>query len=165
MPAKKYRVYQWGPRVLTAAGQPAGATGAARVAIAGVAKKATAADPYIVVNEVVCNALARSLVLPCPPGATLDNAGETYFFSLDFSLAGQALPPVDPVAVVAAFPRLSWGIILFDSLVMLTIRARAAYKSSTTVTRFCRLARVTFRLCWQPLTVSSASAGIVWRRR
>ena len=95
-----------------------GATGACYVGVAGVAKKATNAEPYIVANEVFCNAIARNLLLPCPPGATLDKGGEPYFFSLDFNLAGQALPPVVPSAIVAAFPRLSWGIILFDMLIM-----------------------------------------------
>jgi len=70
------------------------------------------------VNDIFCNSIARSLLLPCPPGATLDKGGEPYFFSLDFNLAGQALPPASGAAVVALDPRLAWGIILFDILVM-----------------------------------------------
>ncbi len=89
-----------------------------RVGIAGVAKKATATDPLIVANEVVCNALARALLLPCPPGATFEKESDKYFFSLDFGLAGQDLPPADPESVVSVHPRLSWGIIVFDSLIM-----------------------------------------------
>jgi hypothetical protein len=86
--------------------------------VAGVAKKATAGEPYIVANEIFCNSIARILLLPCPPGATLDKEGEPYFFSLDFNLAGQALPPASASAIVALDPRLAWGIILFDTLVM-----------------------------------------------
>jgi hypothetical protein len=112
MPATSYKVFSWGSPI------GIGVTGSCHVAIAGVAKKATAADPYIVVNEVFCNSLARSILLPCPPGAMLDKDGEPYFFSLDFNLAGQALPPVSPSAIVSAFPRTAWGIILFDALVM-----------------------------------------------
>jgi hypothetical protein len=112
MPATSYKVWAWGPPVNI------GVTGACYVGVAGVAKKATAAEPYIVANEIFCNAVARILLLPCPPGATLDKAGEPYFFSLDFNLAGMALPPVTPSVIVATYPRLSWGIILFDMLVM-----------------------------------------------
>lgn len=112
MPATSYKVWAWGPPI------GIGATGACYVGIAGVAKKATAAQPYIVANEIFCNSMARILLLPCPPGATLDKAGEPYFFSLDFNLAGQALPPASASAIVALDPRLAWGIILFDMLVM-----------------------------------------------
>lgn len=48
----------------------------------------------------------------------MESSNDTYYFSLDFNIAGQQLPPVDPGAVVAAHPELSWGIILFDILVM-----------------------------------------------
>jgi hypothetical protein len=112
MPATNYKVWAWGsPTKL-------GATDSCHVGIAGVAKKATPATPYIVANEIFCNSIAKILLLPCPPGATLDKSGEPYFFSLDFNLAGMALPPVSAAAIVALDPRLSWGIILFDMLVM-----------------------------------------------
>jgi hypothetical protein len=88
MPATSYKVWAWGPPV------GIGATGACYVGVAGVANKATAAEPFIVANEIFCNSI------------------------LDFNLAGQALPPVTASTIVAAFPRLSWGIILFDMLVM-----------------------------------------------
>jgi hypothetical protein len=35
-----------------------------------------------------------------------------------FRAAGQALPPINPGVVASAFPDLSWGILLFDVLVM-----------------------------------------------
>ena len=88
------------------------------VGIAGVAKKSTPATPYIVGNELVCNGIARALLLPCPPGALMDLNAEPYFFSLDFNLAGQALPPANVQAVVNEQPRLCWGIIAFDVLVL-----------------------------------------------
>lgn len=81
-------------------------------------REATPQDPFLVVNETICNSLARQLLLPCPPGAMLEKNGEAYFFSLNFNLAGQALPPAEPVTIASSFPRLSWGIILFDCLVM-----------------------------------------------
>ena len=56
--------------------------------------------------------------MPCPPGALMQKDADTYFFSLDFNIAGQALPPVSAPALVAKFPRLVWGIIVFDAFVM-----------------------------------------------
>ena len=112
MPVTNYKVWAWGAPV------GVGVTVANHVGIAGVAKKATPTDPFLIANEVICNSLARMLLLPCPPGAMLDKGGEPYFFSLNFNLAGMALPPADAVTVVTSFPRLSWGIILFDTLVM-----------------------------------------------
>jgi hypothetical protein len=49
---------------------------------------------------------------------------DTYFFSLDFNLAGQALPPISPSSIVKKFPRKAWGIILFDALIMNADRHR-----------------------------------------
>src|ERR1700751_3013334 len=86
--------------------------------MSAVAKRATPQQPYIVGNEIACNMIAGALLLPCPPGALLDNNGETYFCSLDFNTAGQPLLPIAPAVVVGAFPDLSWGITLFDILVM-----------------------------------------------
>ena len=88
------------------------------VGIAGVAKRANAEHPRVLANELICNRLAHALLLPCPPGATLDRDGVPYFFSLDFNLAGESLPPADPSEIVEKYPRLSWGITLFDALVM-----------------------------------------------
>jgi hypothetical protein len=112
LPASKYKVWAWGGSV----GQ--GATGSVYVGMSAVAKKATAAEPHIVGNELVCNIIARMLLLPCPPGALLQRNGDVYFCSLDFNTAGQALPPITPSTVVGNLPELSWGITLFDALVM-----------------------------------------------
>jgi hypothetical protein len=86
--------------------------------MAGIAKKSKANEPHIVGNELVCNMLARMLLLPCPPGALLENNGEVYFCSLDFNMAGQALPPAPAAIIVSEAPELSWGVTLFDILVM-----------------------------------------------
>ena len=107
-----YKAWGWGHPV------GIGVTGAIHVGIAGIAKKATAHDTYTIVNEMVCSHLARALFLPCPPGALIEKSSEKYFFSLDFNMSGMALPPADAAAIVAAHPRLAWGIIAFDCLVM-----------------------------------------------
>jgi hypothetical protein len=110
--ASKYKVWAWGGPV------GLGATGSVFVGMSAVAKKATSVEPYIVGNELVCNMIARALLLPCPPGALLQKNGDTYFCSLDFNTAGHALPPISPSTVVSALPELSWGVLLFDILIM-----------------------------------------------
>jgi hypothetical protein len=82
--------------------------------IAAIAKKPTINEPNIVLNELVCILLGRALFLPLPPGVLLDNNGETYFSSLNFNFAGQALPSAPVATIVAELPELSWGITLFD---------------------------------------------------
>jgi hypothetical protein len=86
MPAAKYKVLAVGPQVAATATAPV------YVTIAGVGKKALPGQPYIVANELVCSNIARALLLPCPPGALMESGDDTYFFSLDFNLAGQSLP-------------------------------------------------------------------------
>jgi hypothetical protein len=97
------------------------------------AKKATPGQPYIVANELVCGRIAGVLLLPCPPGALMQKDADTYFFSLDFNIAGQALPPASASEIVAKFPRLAWGIIVFDVFVMNSDRhpGNIAYDTST----------------------------------
>jgi hypothetical protein len=112
VPATQYKIITVGPQVAGTATAPV------MVHIAGVAKKRLPGQPFIVANELVCGAVARLLLLPCPPSALMQNNGETYFFSLDFNIAGQALPPINAAGVVAKFPDLSWGIIVFDAFVM-----------------------------------------------
>jgi hypothetical protein len=112
MPASKYKVF--------GVGQPVGegASSSFHVGVAAIGKKADANQPNVVVNELFCSTLARYLFLPCPPGILLESNGETYFCSLNFNLAGQSLPPAPVPEVVAHFPETSWGITLFDVLVM-----------------------------------------------
>jgi len=112
MSASTYKIW--------AVGQPLndGVSGSIHVGMAAIAKKANASEPNIVINELLCNLLARALFLPCPPGALLDNAGDNYFCSLNFNLAGQSLPPSPIPLVVQKCPELCWGVLLFDVLVM-----------------------------------------------
>jgi hypothetical protein len=112
LPASRYKVWAWG------SGVGLGVTGSEHVGMAAIAKKATTATPYVVSNELFCSLMARVALLPCPPGALHDKSGDTYFCSLDFNSAGQSLPPVNPVAVLAQDTELCWGIVLFDVLVM-----------------------------------------------
>jgi hypothetical protein len=127
MPGAKYKVVAVGPQVAATATAPV------YVGIAGVAKRILPNQPFIVANELVCCNIARSLLLPCPPGALMESGNSTYFFSLDFNLAGQALPPVSPSAIVQLFPELAWGILVFDALIMNSDRhpANIAHDATT----------------------------------
>lgn len=95
-----------------------GATGALNIGMAGIAKKATAAFPHVIINEIICNRIAQILLLPCPPGALMEKGSELYFFCLDFNISGMSLPPVIPSDVISVSPILAWKIILFDILIM-----------------------------------------------
>ncbi len=99
-----------------------GVSGSIHIGLAAIAKRANPGEPNIVINELLCNLFARALFLPCPPGALLDNAGENYFCSLNFNLAGQALPPSPIPLVLSKCQPLCWGVLLFDALVMNTDR-------------------------------------------
>jgi hypothetical protein len=112
MSASKYKIWAMGGPV----GE--GATQSVHVGVAAIAKKSTKNEPNIVLNELVCNLVGRILFLPLPPGLLLENSGETYFSSLNFNLAGQALPPAPVATIVAELPELSWGITLFDIFIM-----------------------------------------------
>lgn len=118
MPISSYKIWATGGPV------GRGATGAIHVGMAGIAKKATATEPYIVSNELICSQLAQAILLPCPPGAIMEHGGESYFFSLNFNLAGAALPPIKPSEVCLALADVAWGIILFDILIMNADRHR-----------------------------------------
>ena len=108
MPATQYKIWAIGAPV----GE--GATQSFHVGVAGIAKGSTVTLPYTVSNELISNLLARSIFLPTPPGFIIDHNNEAHYVSLNFNLAGQDLPPVDPVALVAAHPQLACGIVLFD---------------------------------------------------
>lgn len=112
MPASSYKLWSVGNPV------GMGVTGSVYVGMSGVAKKSTPAEPYIVANELLCNFLARAIFLPAPPGGLMEHNGDQYFFSLDFNLAGHALPPASPIKIVSTQPRLAWGVILFDIFVI-----------------------------------------------
>lgn len=84
------------------------------VGVAGVAKPNSANLPLVVANEMVCQMLARAILLPTPPGFIIDLNSEPYYVSLNFNLAGQALPPADAPLIATSDPELAAGIVLFD---------------------------------------------------
>ncbi len=118
MPSSTYKVFSTGAAVGD------GVTQSIYVSIAGIAKKASPAHPYIVANELICNRIGLALLLPCPPGAIMEHGGEPYFFSLDFNVAGHSLPPITPANVTDQLPRESWGVISFDTFIMNADRHR-----------------------------------------
>lgn len=108
MPAPCYKVFQWGSPIGD------GVTGALYVFVAGVAKQSSTPHPYIVANELLCNRLARAILLPVPPGFLLERDGEPCYASLDFNLSGEQLPPANVPRLVNEKPRVAAGIVAFD---------------------------------------------------
>lgn len=105
----KYRVTSWGQAV----GQ--GATGAQYVNVSAVGKANSANAPYVVANELVCSQLGHLLKLPVPPGfVILNENAQPHFACLDFSLTGDALPPIIPDRFAAAFREQIGSILAFD---------------------------------------------------
>jgi hypothetical protein len=91
-----------------------------QVSISAVAKCNTTDVPYALANEYVCGELGRFLGLPVPPCGLLqapNHAVTRWFASLDFNLAGNSLPPVDPQACWQNLPDLCTGLLLFNALV------------------------------------------------
>lgn len=85
------------------------------IGIAGIAKCSTPNMPHTVASELLCGNLARILFLPVPPSFIVqDNENLPHHVSLNFAVAGESLPPVDPIAVVSHDPILACGIVLFD---------------------------------------------------
>ena len=108
MPATRYKILHVGSRV------GKGAMRSLHVGIAAVAKAASVDQPYAVVNELICNYLARSLLLPIPPGFIIEHEGKPHYVSLNFNLSGEELPPANVDSIVSNHPDLSCGIVLFD---------------------------------------------------
>lgn len=85
------------------------------VNLSAVAKENVSAAPYCIPNELICGELGRFLRLPVPPfGIVSQTRGGVRFASLDFNLAGNALPPVDIANCLRILPSLSAGLLLFD---------------------------------------------------
>jgi hypothetical protein len=93
-----------------------GVAGSRYVYLSAVAKEnSAAAAPYCIPNELICGELGRFLRLPVPPVGIVSQASRgPLFASLDFSLAGNSLPPVNVVNCVQILPSLSAGLLLFD---------------------------------------------------
>lgn len=108
MPATRYKIWAVGGPV------GKGATKSLYVGVTGIAKANSAELPYTIVNELICNQLARSIMLPVPPGFVIEHENNPYFVSLDFNLGGEDLPPADTSALAQSQPGIATGIILFD---------------------------------------------------
>lgn len=96
-----------------------GVAGSMQVQLGAVGKANGPAAPYCIPNEMICAELGRFLRLPIPPWGIVRTAptAPVWFASMDFNLAGNSLPPVDPVQCHTALPRESVGLLLFDILV------------------------------------------------
>ena len=112
MTTANYKVLSW----LDPVGQ--GVSDACFVGISGVAKTNSAREPNIVAAELIAARLGQAILLPIPPAFIVDRDGEPWFTSLDFNLAGEALPPVNGGAAVDRFPDICAGIVVFDAWIM-----------------------------------------------
>lgn len=103
-----------------AVGKPVGmgATGSIHVGVHGIAKSNSAGLPNVVINELICNQLAKVLLLDTPNGFIIEKDGNPYYVSMNFNLAGEDLPPADDLAIVTDHPTVSMGIVLFDAWIL-----------------------------------------------
>lgn len=110
-----------GPYRMVAHGDPVGegVGDSIYVSIQAVAKANGPRVPYCIPNELISLEIGRFLGLPIPPGGIVRSrtTADPLFASLDFNLAGDSLPPIDPAECVAQLPELSAGILLFDALI------------------------------------------------
>jgi hypothetical protein len=88
MAASTYKIW--------AIGQPLnnGVSGSIHVGLAAIAKKANAGEPNIVINELLCNLLARSLFLPCPPGCTIGKCRRELFLLAELQSCWSVTPAI-----------------------------------------------------------------------
>jgi hypothetical protein len=91
---------------------------AIHIGVAGIAKQACNLSPFVIVNELVCSYLSRAIILPSPPGFIIENEGSPHYVSMNFNLAEQRLPPVDPPQLVELQPHFSAGVLAFDIWVL-----------------------------------------------
>lgn len=109
MPVGSYRIAAIGAQV------GIGAAGSTYVSVDAVGKANSANAPYCIPNELICGEIGRFLRLPVPPGGIVTSAHHAAMYaSLNFNIAGVALPPVDPTNCVNLLPHLSTGVLLFD---------------------------------------------------
>ena len=111
MAATHYKVWSVGNPV------GVGATASRFMGVASIAKCDLPGQPYIVANEFIVASLARAIRLPIPPSSLVTHESKSWHVSQNFNLAGENLPPANPNAIVTAFPKISWGIVLFDAWV------------------------------------------------
>lgn len=94
------------------------ATNPWNVRVSGVAKFSEDDYPNTVGNEILCNILARAILLPAPPGFIAERNGFPCYVSCNFNLVGEELPPIDPHALIAEQLDIATGIIVFDFWIM-----------------------------------------------
>ena len=110
--ATKYKVLGWGDPI------GHGVTRPRYVQVSGVAKTDSVKEPNVVVAELIAARLGQAILLPIPPAFIVAGEDQYWFASLDFNLAGETLPPVRAAEVVAKFPEISAGIVVFDAWIM-----------------------------------------------
>jgi hypothetical protein len=110
MPARRYKVWQWGGL------RPEhGVSDRYDVAITTIAKgNSPETSAFTVANELVCARLGAAIGLPMPAYAIVERDGEPYFASLDFNIEGQQLPPFNVPRITNEQPALVCGILVFD---------------------------------------------------
>ena len=126
-PPSDYKVLGWGPAV------GHGVSQAQYVQVSGVAKTNSDREPNIVSAEFIAARLGQAILLPIPPAFIVTQDAQPWFASLNFNMAGEDLPPVNPSEIVTGFPEASAGIVVFDAWMMNQDRHRRnlAYDSST----------------------------------
>lgn len=96
-----------------------GATGARLVHVSAFCKTNDKLH-HCVANEYIAERIGRFLGLPIPPGAIGELTKDLKlrgFISLDFSLTGEVLPPIDPSDCYAKLPDICTGVVMFDILI------------------------------------------------
>lgn len=108
-----------------------GVTDSQYVHLSGIAKNSVNGGMYCLCNEVIAAEIAHYLRLPIPPYTLLHAKAPSipakqswWFASLDFNIAGLALPPITPQECVTRLPDMATGIVLFDALIANTDRHR-----------------------------------------
>lgn len=112
LPPTNYKVIGWGSPIGDSVSH------AQNVALSGVAKRNSTTEPNIVAAEMIAARLGQAILLPIPPAFIVKGDEGPWFASLDFNLAGESLPPVEPEKVVTQYPDLSVGIVVFDAWIM-----------------------------------------------
>ena len=97
------------------------------MSLSAVAKGNTPGSPFCLYNELICGTIGRVLGLPVPPGGVIqaaDGPDGIRYASMDFNLAGNALPPVDAEKCGRELAEFCTALVLFDVLIANTDRHR-----------------------------------------
>lgn len=107
------------PGLLLGGATGEGGSGSRFASIPAIVKENSAASPYCIPNEHICQRVAQALCLPVAAGTILGRewGRAPSYASLDFNHQLSSLPPVDTDECVSRLPGLSTGLLLFDILV------------------------------------------------